>query len=64
MMVPPVAWNPTIVNAVIPVSPAVSVKPSIANLDVKPDCLRCCQHSAQAEQSGHKYCKFVLHIFS
>jgi hypothetical protein len=64
MMSGPMAWNPTIVNAVIPVSRAVSIKPSIANLDVKPDCFRCCQHSAQAKQRDDKYCKFVLHIFS
>lgn len=64
MVVPPVAWDPAIVNTVIPVSHAVIVKPSIADLDVKTDCFRCCQHTAQAEQSGHNYCKFVFHIFS
>jgi hypothetical protein len=54
MIAAPMAWNPTIMNAAFPVSRASSVKPSIADLDVKPDCFRCCQHSAQAKQSHDK----------
>jgi hypothetical protein len=64
MMAGPMAWNPAIMVTVIPVSRTAIVKPSIAHIDVKTDCFRCCQHTAQAKHSGHKYCKFVFHSFS